>query len=122
MDYISQEVGRGLLELPFTSALPSNSYNISIVQDGLTEMQESFFALIRGYDVYDLNGNMLTLTDDERQRISFSVNTAQVFLDDNDSKLFSLQIIIITVYITCFKNVTLLFNIVVFLFQWLELV
>jgi len=83
VDYISQEVGRGLFELTFTSAAPSNSYSISIVQDGLTEMQEFFFALIRGYDVYDLNGNMLTLTDAERQRISFGVDTtAQVFIND----------------------------------------
>ena len=91
MDYISQEVGRGLFELPFTSAEPSNSYTVRIVEDSLTEIQESFFALIRGYDVYDLNGNMLTLTDDELQRISFGVNTAQVFLDDNDSKLVAFK-------------------------------
>ena len=86
MDYVSQEVGGGLLELTFTSAAPSASYSISIVQDDLTERQESFFALIRGYDVYDLNGNMLNLTDAERQRISFGVDTALVFINDNNSK------------------------------------
>ena len=86
VDYISQEVGRGLLELTFTSDVLSASYSISIVQDDLTEMQESFFALIRGYDVYDLNGNMLTLTDDERQRISFDIDTARVFINDSNSK------------------------------------
>ncbi len=86
MDYVSQAVGRGELEVPLTAAAPSNSFSVDIIQDNLTEMQESFFAIIRGYDVFDLSGNMLTLTSDERDRIRFGVNIAEIFIDDSNSK------------------------------------
>ncbi len=82
MDYVSQAVGRGELELPLTSATPSNSFSVDIIQDNFTELQESFYAIIRGYDVFDLSGNMLNLTSDERDRIRFGVNTAQIFITD----------------------------------------
>ena len=86
MDYASQAVGRGELELSFTSAAPSNSFSVDIIQDNCIELQESFFAIIRGYDVFDSSGNMLTLTSDERDRIRFGVNTSQIFINDSNSK------------------------------------
>ncbi len=82
MDYASQAE----LELLFTSTELSRSFSVDIDQDDLTELQESFFVIIRGYDVFDLSGNMLTLTSDERDRIRFDVNTAQIFIDDSNSK------------------------------------
>ncbi len=86
MDYVSQAVGRGELELLFNSTELSSSFSVNLTQDDLTELQESFFTIIRGYDVFDLSGNMLTLTSDERDRISFGVDTAQIFIDDSNSK------------------------------------
>ncbi len=86
MDYVSQTVGRGELELSFTSAAPSSSFSVDIIQDNFTELQESFFAIIRRYDVFDLSGNILTLTSDERDRIRFGLNTCQIFINDGKSK------------------------------------
>ncbi len=86
MDYTSQAVGRGELELLFNSTELSSSFSVNLIQDNLTELQESFFAIIRGYDVFDLSGNMLTLTSDERDRIRFSLNTAEIFVADSNSK------------------------------------
>ncbi len=86
MDYVSQAVGRGELELSFTSASPTSCFSVDIIRDNFTELQESFFAIIRGYDVFDLSGNMLTLTSDERDRIRFGVNTSQIFINDSKSK------------------------------------
>ncbi len=86
MDYVSQAVGRRELELPFTSAAPSSSFSVDIIQDNLTELQESFFAIIRGYDVFDLSGKMLTLSSDERDRIRFGLDTAEIFVADSNSK------------------------------------
>ncbi len=86
MDYVSQAVGRGELELSFTSAAPSSSFSVDIIRDNFTELQESFFAIIRGYDVFDSSGNMLTLTFDERDRIRFGVDTSQIFINNGKSK------------------------------------
>ena len=86
MDYTSQAVGRGELELLFNSTELSSSFSVNLTQDDLTELQESFFTIIRGYDVFDLSGNMLTLTSDERDRIRFGVDTAQIFIDYSNSK------------------------------------
>ncbi len=86
MDYASQAVGRGELELLFNSTEFSRYFSVDIDQDDVTELQESFFAIIRGYDVFDSSGNMLTLTSDERDRIRFGVDTAQIFIDDSNSK------------------------------------
>ncbi len=85
-------MGRGELELSFTSAAPSNSFSVDIIQDVLAELQESFFAIIRGYDVFDLSGNMLTLTSDERDRIRFGANTSQIFINDSNSKYHRIQL------------------------------
>ncbi len=84
-------MGRGELELSFTSAAPSNSFSVDIIQDVLTELQESFFVIIRGYDVY-LSGNMLTLTSDERDRIRFGANTSLIFINDSNSKCQRVQL------------------------------
>ncbi len=86
MDYVSQAVGRGELQLPLTSATPSSSFSVNLIQDDLTELQESFFVIIRGYDVFDLSGNMLTLSSDERDRIRFGLNTSEIIVDDSNSK------------------------------------
>ncbi len=86
MDYASQAVGRGELELLFNSTELSSSFSVNRIQDDLTELQELFFAIIRGYDVFDSSGNMLTLTSDDRARIRFCVDTAQIFIDDSNSK------------------------------------
>ncbi len=86
MDYTSQAVGRGELELPLTSATPSSSFSVNFIQDNLTELQESFFAIIRGYDVFDLSGNLLTLSSDERDRIRFGLDAAEIFVADSNSK------------------------------------
>ncbi len=86
MDYVSQAVGRGELELLFTSATFSRYFSVDMNQDDLTELQESFIVIIRGYDVFDLSGYMLTLNSEERARIRFAVDTAQIFIDDSNSK------------------------------------
>ena len=86
MDYASQAVGRGELELLFNSTELSSSFSVNRIQDDLTELQESFFTIIRRYDVFDSSGNMLTLTSDDRARIRFGVDTAQIFIDDSNSK------------------------------------
>ncbi len=86
VDYVSQAVGRGELELPLTSTTPSSSFSVNLIQNDLTELQESFFAIIRGYDVFDLSGNMLTLTSDERGRIRFGLDTAEIVVADSNSK------------------------------------
>ncbi len=86
MDYISQAVGRGELELSLTSATPSSSFSVNLIQDDFTELQESFFTIIGGYDVFDLSGNMLTLTSDERDRIRFGLDTAEIVVADSNSK------------------------------------
>ncbi len=89
MDYTSQAVGRGELELLFNSTELSSSFSVNLIQDDITELQESFFVIIRGYDVFDLSGNMLTLSSDERDRIRFGVNTSQIFINDGKSKCMS---------------------------------
>ncbi len=85
-DYLPQEVDLEEIELLFTSATPTSSFSVDIIQDDLTELQESFFVMITGFDVFDSDGDLLNLTSDDQIRIRFSIDTAQVLINDSNSK------------------------------------
>ena len=86
LDYISVSSFR----LLFSGAITSISFGIDIIQDGLTELSEFFYASISDVTLAS-GGNYIAVTSGIRIRIIFRIQHAQVIISDDDSKLEGLS-------------------------------
>ena len=74
-------------ELTYSSSSAiSQSFDVTILSDNLTELREFFECILTGYFVRDGGGVQVALSSQERSRVSFNIDRAQVFINDTDSK------------------------------------
>ena len=75
-------------ELTYSSSSAiSQSFDVTILSDDLTELREFFECILTGYFVQDGGGIQVALSIQERSRVSFNIDQATVVLfDDSNSK------------------------------------